>query len=228
MVLENTYLEKLNKNELFELAKFVVHENFKHHFKEISEDICSNNIWSVYKEEMSYASMSEIFVIKNQLNNILGSIRVLQWNYVDFLPIQKIFKIDPLKYANSIYFERIWHIGRFAIKKETQNLSLFKKLMVHAISPVCRNKGNLTFAECDSKLLRVMSLLGIKADIIGKPLNYLGSETIPICITYDGLIDFYETHKSYITNEIVDASDFDSRTSHSPFYNAIANNYTCV
>jgi hypothetical protein len=85
----------------------------------------------------------------------------------------------------------IYHIGRFAIKKGVRDISLLKKLMVNAIAPICEHKDNIAFAECDSKLLRILNILGIKTDIIGESIEYLGSETIPIAMSYDGLIDFY-------------------------------------
>ena len=51
-------------------------------------------------------------------------------------------------------------------------------------------KNSIAFAECDSKLLRVMNLMGIKADVIGDSINYLGSETIPVSMNYEGLKGF--------------------------------------
>lgn len=70
--------------------------------------------------------------------------------------------------------------------------------MVCAIAPLCRKKRGLAFAECDSKLLRAMKLLGIKAKVLGKSINYLGSETIPISLDYEGLKDFYNQNKKLI------------------------------
>ena len=70
--------------------------------------------------------------------------------------------------------------------------------MVCAISPICKHKGNIAFAECDSKLLRILLLLGIKPTIVGESINYLGSETIPISLPYEGLIEFYEKNKHLI------------------------------
>lgn len=70
--------------------------------------------------------------------------------------------------------------------------------MVCAIAPLCRKKRGLAFAECDSKLLRAMKLLGIKAKVLGKSINYLGSETIPISLDYEGLKEFYHQNKKLI------------------------------
>ena len=55
--------------------------------------------------------------------------------------------------------------------------------------------------------LRILSLLGIKTNIIGDSINYLGSETIPIAMTYHGLINFFNKNKYLITKEVFHTSN---------------------
>ncbi|WP_157926174.1 hypothetical protein [Tenacibaculum maritimum] len=43
-----------------------------------------------------------------------------------------------------------------------------------------------------------MSLLGIRFKIVGKSINYLGSETIPVSFSYHDLIGFYEENKKLV------------------------------
>ncbi|WP_428742648.1 hypothetical protein [Tenacibaculum sp.] len=193
-----SYLEKLSTNEIFNLSKFVVEENFNHHVEDEGRIKIEKDILSVYQEEINYVENSEIFVCKDDCGSITGAIRVLRWNYIDKLPIQNIFGIDPLMVVEDRDLHEIWHIGRFAIKKGVNDPNLFKKLMVCAISPICKHKGNIAFAECDSKLLRILLLLGIKPNVVGESVNYLGSETIPISLPYEGLIEFYERNKHLI------------------------------
>ncbi|WGH75229.1 hypothetical protein P8625_14305 [Tenacibaculum tangerinum] len=82
--------------------------------------------------------------------------------------------------------------------------------MVCAISPVCSHTENIAFAECDSKLLREMSLLGIKAKVVGKSINYLGYETIPVSFSYTDLIRFYEQNKYLISKQsLLEETTFD-------------------
>ncbi|MGG8495310.1 hypothetical protein ACQY1Q_02740 [Tenacibaculum sp. TC6] len=201
MILSKNYLEKLAIKEVYNLSKFVVEENFNHHIEKDDFKSIKKYILSVYKEEVQYVPNSKIFVSKDDLGKITGSIRVLKWNYIDKLPIQRLFGINPLLNIEDRCFNEIWHIGRFAIKKGIKDSNLFKKLMICAISPICSHTENFAFAECDSKLLRVLSLLGIKAKVVGKSINYLGSETIPVCFSYTGLIGFYEENKHLITNQ---------------------------
>ncbi len=201
MTLANNYLEKLQANQIFDLAEFVVTENFKHHSNNSLPKDYKNDVNSIHKEEMSYYENSEVYTAKDHLGSILGAIRVLKWNYTDVLPLQKIFNINPLLAINKPNINNIYHIGRFAIKKDVQGINLFKQLMVCAIAPICKHTGNIAFAECDSKLLRVLHMLGIKTTVIGESVNYLGSETIPIALTYEGLIDFYNENKALVSKD---------------------------
>lgn len=202
MKLERNYLENLQKGQLLDLAKFIVTENFKHHSNNVLPQDYTNDVNSIHDEEIKYAKNSKVFVVKNKNRKITGAIRVLKWNYSDILPIQKMFGINPLLAITNYNVNEIFHIGRFAIEKGPKHTSLFKKLMVCAITPVCAQKGNIAFAEIDSKLLRVLRLLGITASVIGESIEYLGSETIPVAFTYDGLIDFYNKNKSLVISEI--------------------------
>jgi hypothetical protein len=184
MKLERNYLENLQKGQLLDLAKFIVTENFKHHSNNVLPQDYTNDVNSIHDEEIKYAENSEVFVVKNKNRKITGAIRVLKWNYSDVLPIQKMFGINPLLAITNYNINEIFHIGRFAIEKGPKDTNLFKKLMVCAITPVCAQKGNIAFAEIDSKLI-----------------EYLGSETIPVAFTYEGLIDFYNKNKSLVILE---------------------------
>jgi hypothetical protein len=206
MILEKTNLERLAENKIIDLAKFVVSENFKHHDQTVSPDEYLNDVADIYEEEIKYRNNSNVFVAKDNFGNISGSIRVLKWNYKDVLPIEKIFGINPTHITGNVLSTGVWHIGRFAINKKAGDLNLFKKLMVCAIAPICRNQDSIAFAECDSKLLRVLSLMGIQTTVIGESINYLGSETIPVCMNYDGLIGFYNKNKHLVTNNALISS----------------------
>jgi len=188
------YHSKVKETEIFNISKFVVTENFKHHTGLFPNDY-NSDIQSICNEEMNYLSNSKIFAVKNEQEEILGTIRALKWDYINPLPIQKIFGINPLECTNGNDINEIWHIGRFAIKKGIRDISLLKKLMVSAIQPICQHRDNIAFAECDAKLLRIMNLMGINTKIVGESIDYLGSETIPVSMSYKGLIDFYNENK---------------------------------
>ncbi len=201
MILKKNYLEKLPKSQLLDLAKFVVAENFKHHSNNNFPKDYKSDVNAIYEEELIYYKNSEIFTVKDNEGYILGAIRILKWDYITVLPLQKIFGINPLLTISSSNINNIYHIGRFAVKKDVRDVNLFKRLLVCIASLICKNKSNIAFAECDSKLLRILNLLGVKTTIIGKSINYLGSETIPIVMTYNGVIDFHNKNKHLVLNE---------------------------
>lgn len=195
MTLTKNYLERLPKNQLLDLAEFVVTENFKHHSNNNLPKNYRDDVNSIYKEELGFYRNSEVFTAKDNTGAILGAIRLLKWNYTDVLPIQKIFGINPLLVINKKRINNIYHIGRFAIKKDVRDLNLFKGLLACVSKLICSHSENIAFAECDSKLLRILNLLGVKTTIVGESVHYLGSETIPIAMTYDGVIGFYNKNK---------------------------------
>lgn len=195
MMYAKNYLEKLPMDQLLDLARFIVSENFKQHTNCANTMSYKDEVEYIFKEELDYFENAQIYVLKDYDKSITGSIRVLRWNYLDVLPIQKIFNINPIALSDGSHQKSIWHIGRFAIRKDIRDKSLFKQLIVCAISPICMDENAVGYAECDSKLLRILHTLGIKVESIGKPVCYLGSETIPVKMSYEGLIDFYCKNK---------------------------------
>lgn len=199
-------LERLQSNQLFDLAKFVVSENFKKHTNGTYHKEYETEINDIFREELNYFENAQVFVFKDSNSTIIGSIRVLRWNYIDVLPIQKIFNIDPSLISVNSCSIPIWHIGRFAIHKGIRDVGLFKKLIVCAIAPICKDKSSIAYAECDSKLLRILLALGIKAQPIGDSINYLGSETVPIKIPHSGLFDFYKKNQVLVPMDFLSLS----------------------
>lgn len=202
MISIETHQKKLRKKHLKSLTKFVVSQNFSHHLNENLSKTRQADVIALYEEELAFLNQSDIFIARDDKHAIVGSIRVLKWDYQSVLPIEKIFSINPFHYAKQDRTQHVYHIGRFAIKKDIRNLNLLKKLLIYAIEPVCAQPTNIAFAECDSKLLRTLTLLGIKTTIIGDSITYLGSETIPVLMTTAGLSDFYFQNRSLIQDEV--------------------------
>lgn len=209
MIFSKNGIERLQVGQLLELAKFVVIENFKHHTNPAYPLDYENEINCIFEEELNYFENAQVFVSRDYHESIIGSIRVLKWNYLDTLPLQKIFNINPFLLSGGNHDQSIWHIGRFAIRKSIGNIILFKQLMVCAIAPICNDKNAIVYAECDSKLLKILPSIGINARRIGNSVYYLGSETIPIFMTYDDLIGFYNKNKSLVSKNFLDQNVVD-------------------
>lgn len=182
-------------NDYMKLAQFVINENYSHHRK--INQFSESKTEALYNEEVLYRNHSTVYALQDDNCNFVGTIRVLKWNYRDILPIEKIFSINPLHILEDGFQSDVWHIGRFAIRKNEGLLPL-KKLMTLAIGKVCENNGNIAFAECDTKLLNILFLMGIEPKIIGKSKYYLGSETIPVLLTYENLLRFYNKNEHLV------------------------------
>jgi hypothetical protein len=126
----------------------------------------------------------------NRRDQILGSVRTLRWNKIDPLPFEKIFNLSAWDFFNIAEDPTVWHIGRFAVCKDISTIGCFKSLVHCAISPICNVENSVVFAECDSKLLKTLSRMGIKSDVIAEPIYYLGSETIPVSFHVNSLKEF--------------------------------------
>lgn len=192
---DNYSLYKLDKQHLYEIAKFVVEENHKHNFSKTNNKInIEEKIEAVYQEELIYADNSDIFIAENNNCCIIGCIRVMKWNMKHRLPMHKTFGINPLEHITTLKNTTFWHIGRFAISNclDISNGRLFKQLMIYAIYQIYQEEDGYMIAECDSRLLQIINILGINTISLGKGLQYLYSETIPIYANKTGLSKFYQ------------------------------------
>lgn len=191
---------QLSEDSLHELAGFVVRENYKHLSNSRPNIHFDAEVEAVYREEVRYFNHSRIFVAKNSENNIIGAIRLMLWDGRETLPIQSLFGIQCLNdISPDDSCSAIWHIGRLAVNTDIgrHGLLLFKSLLLYAMYPICNRKKGIVFAECDSKLLRTMKLMGIRVHSLGNGIEYLGSETIPVYSTYDDLVGFFRENQSF-------------------------------
>ena len=183
-----------------ELIHFVINENHLHHREIVTAEQINSTRQLLYAEEKQYFN-SHIFVAMSN-NIICGSIRIFQKTPTQILPIEKIFNInvDDLARAGA----PIYHIGRFAVSKgaDKRGFHIFKTLIALALQVAQQGQGGIVFAECDVKLLRTIRLLGIEAEAIGKPILYLGSETVPIKLPWAGYQVFLEKSKNVLDREL--------------------------
>jgi hypothetical protein len=180
------------KNELLHLAQFIVMENHGQHEAAVGlAEQFSGEIESLWNEDMSVFDRSIFYVARNR-GEIVGSVKVTHWDESTVLPIQRLFHLD-LKMVRKMDpdYYNIWHVGRFAVaRKQKDGAILLKKLLTLAIFDMCRDPHSLMVAECDSKFVRVLNLLGIKTQVLAPGIRYLGSETLPIYATHSQLEQF--------------------------------------
>ena len=186
-----------DKTSLLEIAQFVVRENYSHHLSSFTEKEVNEDIKSVFEEEeYLYDNKSHIYIARDSFGNMIGCIRSFHWDKHKTLPIEKIYGINPL---NAIHWESkysFWHIGRFGVATGAgiSTLTLFKRLMALAVKPIVEDKYSYMIAEIDSKLLKVMKVLGFGTRQIGKSIDYLTSETVPVCSSKRGIKGFFSKY----------------------------------
>lgn len=184
---------KLSFDELNELAEFVVSENYKHHKKQsYSMMSLRNEIDEVLKDEILFYGSSHIIVVRNKQDRIVGTIRLMKWDGCVELPITKFFGINPKDLSINSSNTIVWHMGRFAVSSEIKDCrnELFRLLIFYALAPICRVKDSILLAECDSKLFHVASYLGLNVIALDEGKEILGSTTIPMYATRDGMTEF--------------------------------------
>ena len=196
-------INEVKDADIRKLAEFVVAENQRHHCAAdepfVSEE---DSINSVCNEEMAF-SPSYLYIAKNNSGKIIGSIRVFKWDKKQQLPIEKIFGINPMTAIHDEPKYNYWHIGRFAIDSFSgiSTLMLFKQLVFLSIKPIIEDTDSYMIAEMDSKLLRTLNALGIETIQLGESVQYLHSETIPVCAKREGLLYFYNKYKDILKNK---------------------------
>ena len=186
-----------DKSCLNEIANFVVRENYSHHLSSFTEKEVNEDIKSVFEEEeYLYDNKSHIYIARDSFGNIVGCIRSFHWDKHKTLPIEKIYGINPLNAIHGESKYSFWHIGRFAVAKDSgiSTLTLFKRLMALAVKPIVEDKYSYMIAEIDCKLLKVMKVLGFGTRQIGKSIEYLTSETVPVCSSKRGIMGFFSRY----------------------------------
>lgn len=153
-----------DKSSLNEIADFVVRENYSHHMYSFTEEDINKDIKSVLEEEVYlYDDKSHIYIARDSSGKMIGCIRSFHWDKHKILPIEKVYGINPLSAIHKEAKYNYWHIGRFAVAKDSgmSTLTLFKRLMALAVKPIVEDKYSYMIAEIDSKLLKVMKVVGV-------------------------------------------------------------------
>lgn len=204
---EKYVIYEVNEESLYKIATFVAKRYYKQHKGFIIKKTLEHEINLIYQEELTLLNTSRIYIAENLISQMIGCIRVMKWDKMSALPIQKIFNINPLEYINDTLQSSYWHVGRFAVDSYdySLNMHLFKQLMMLAISPIYQECDGYMIAECDRKLLRVVKLLGIDAVSLSEGIYYLGSETIPIYANKKGLSKFYNNHHHLYNLDTIDS-----------------------
>lgn len=192
-------LYESDNDVLYELADFVVRENYRHHDNDSIPP--TDEIENVCNEERRLINLSRVLIARNKEGHIIGSIRVTRWDKKITLPLERLFGINPLDLDINEKITTFWHIGRFSISKSKaySTMLLMRTLMIHAVYPIVNEVTGCLLAEVDRKLFNALGKLGINVYQLAPSIRYLASETIPVYSTSEAMMNFYVRNK-YLYN----------------------------
>lgn len=201
------YFTKIKKEHLREFLAFYIIEIYEHfNYTGYTQASYNSELETLLKEDNAFFDNSIYYILKDiERHQIHASIRLTYWDKKAPLPIEKLFHIKP-KSLIVAEITNYWHIGRFVISRDLPNsrISILKQILFNAFYPVYTIGNGLIIAECDKKVTITLGKLGIKCIILGKPIEYICSETLPIYIKSEWLANFinsnskrYYTHKNF-------------------------------
>lgn len=198
--------EICDKQSLLQVSRLTIYVNYKHHLHQVHYP--QEELQKLYIEDLKALPASHFYIILNNQDEIVGTIKSQKWDNCSELSIEKDFMVD-LKYffRNLSYSPReIYHVGRFVIDQEKirknkvlrqKRITILKLLMYYALLPVYNGDSNILFCECDEKLFSKLNLMGIYPKIIGCPKVYLGSKTLPIYCDKASIHEFISQNKHF-------------------------------
>ncbi|MCU7692899.1 hypothetical protein ACFSPU_01445 [Haoranjiania flava] len=201
---EDYYLSTLQKNEIKQLLSSFILDIYDHFdFINFTQKDYLEELGVLYAEDTNYFSNSVYYVLRDhKKNNIHASIRTTLRDRNCTLPIEKLFgiKIDRLPFIET---QNIWHVGRFFISNKIpgNRIKLLKKMLFNAFYPIASIGNSILFAECDAKLIYTLRKFGINVETLGSSIEYICSETFPICIQDDTLMSFIKKNQTYFEEE---------------------------
>lgn len=188
------------RNELQQIDRFILHIYYYHHLKQ--SNYPQKELRNMIFEDINALPNSSFYVITDDEEEIVGTIKSELWDDRKKLPIEKDFRVDLNRFIQGLSYQpqKVFHIGRFAIdqdkiRKKTalrkKRLTILKLLMYYALLPVMENSSNIFICECDQKLYSKLNLLGLYPHEIGTSKLCMGSYTVPIYCDNAGIKDFF-------------------------------------
>jgi len=183
---------QVEEQDIFNSVEFSILVNYYNYSLDIETVEFEYDIIANYRKELDLFEKSYYYAVLCE-KDIVGTIRTVKWDKGMTLPMEEIY---GLSIDNIVGFchKEVWHIGRFAIDRKARyalSNRMLKMLLMYAIAPVCQRQASIVLAECDIRLLKIINKLGIKTMTLAFPVDYLGSETVPILSNKNDLMPFY-------------------------------------
>ena len=94
---KNYCIYNVGKEYLYDVVKFVIKENYKHH--QGCENVINfdEEIKFIYDEELSFADASQIYIAEDINHKMIGCIRVFRWNKKNTFANSKNFQSKSIE-----------------------------------------------------------------------------------------------------------------------------------
>lgn len=206
------YLSRLKKEELREMLEFYLIEIYEHfNYSDYTDESVETELEYLIKEDNIFFDHSVYYVLRQRhTNKIVGSVKTSYWDRKAKLPIEDLFDIDLNKVALP-KCNHFWHLGRFVISNKItgDRIGILKKILFNAFYPVHTLEDGVIIAECDKKVADTLKKMGINSFTLGKSIEYICSETIPIYITSEWLYSFMVASSNrYLTDNNLEDFNF--------------------
>jgi len=199
------YFSKLKRTDIREVLEFYVTEIYEHyHYTDYTQESYQDEIEYLLKEDHLYFDNSVYYVIRDYAEHkIWGSIKTTYWDKKIQLPIEELFNVHPRDFMLP-GIENFWHLGRFGISSKIprDRIGILKKMLFNAFYPIHEMHPGLIIAECDKKVTLTLEKMHIPSFSLGKSIEYICSETIPIYIKSEWLDIFITSNADrYFSDE---------------------------
>ncbi|OJJ22004.1 hypothetical protein BKI52_08160 [marine bacterium AO1-C] len=193
-------LYKVGWSELPQYTQFVF-DIYRNSFTDEQPwELTSEDLTTMYHEDQTYFPHSVYFGFMNAANELVGTMKATQKTDLVLLPAEVEYGIDVKQLSKAFHItpHDIWHCGRLAVDKQkakaagVTSRSLFLELLFQSFQHITRNPGAIFLAEADKRVYDLFHKVGVPMQQIAKGKTYLGSETYPVVISHEGMLDWME------------------------------------
>ena len=199
---EKSNLYKIGWSELPQYTQFVFDVYRNASTDEQPWNLTQKDLNTMYREDQTYFPHSVYFGFMNAHNELIGTMKATQKTDLVLLPAEVEYGVDvrQLSQAFGITPHNIWHCGRLAVNKQKAKAAgmasrhLFLTLLFHSFQHITQHPGAIFLAEADKRIYDLFHQVGVPMQQIAKGKTYLGSETYPVVISHEDMLDWMELY----------------------------------
>lgn len=206
--LEKALLRNFGKLNLYKIGWSELSQYTQFVYDIYRTSVTDNQQWELnpedlammYHEDQTYFPHSVYFGFMNTNNELVGTMKATRKTDLVLLPAEVEYGIDVKQLSKdfNITPNKIWHCGRLAVNKQKakaaglNSRTLFLELLFQSFRHITKNPGAIFLAEADKRVFDLFHKVGVPMQQIAKGKTYLGSETYPVVISHEGMLNWME------------------------------------